>query len=444
MYVLISILILIISFWLFKKAAGSLSLTRLNMISWVFYYNIILQSFFAAILVVNRWDNHYLINKLTNQDARFYGWLAVMYTSVALPIGMLLANFVFRKKTITVVNTYIHRPIVSLLSPKDSYVKIPLFIFSCISILAILYTLYSLPQIPILKVFRGGSAYELAVLRASASRDFGGNELFRNIFGLNLTPILTFVYYGYYKKSRRRFDLCMFVVMLFFTFLILTYNLEKSPLISFFLGFLFFKVLVDGSIPKKILYIGGGSLFAILIAMYIYIANQTDVFALISTYNKGILGRILLSQSAGTYLMFDIFPKIHDFIGFESISSYTSAMFGIEHSDRAARILMSYIKGGDLEAAGVVNSLFIGEAWSNFGWVGVLISPIFVGVVIQTLFLSLLSMKKTPLFLALLTFFSYKSSVTGGFNDYIYNMGYFMIFIIIMIIYLSGIVLKKL
>lgn len=443
MYIIISIVILIISYNLFKKAAGSISLTKLNMISWIFIYNIILQSFLAAVLVVNNWDNHYLISKITNENTRFYGWLAVMYTCVMLPLGMLLVNFITGRKTKILLNTYAGKSIESLISERDSYMKIPLCCLSIISILSVIYTFLSLSNIPLIEMIKGASAYKLALLRASASRDFHGNELIRNIFAIGLTPILTFVYYAYYKMTKSKKDYYMFIVMFFFTFLILTYNLAKSSFISFLLGFIFLKVLLDGQISRKFIYFTGVGILGLIIIMYIYIANQADIIELLTHYNSGITGRIMLSQSAGTYLMFDIFPNVYDFIGVKSISSYISILFDIENSDRAARIVMGYVKHGDLEAAGVVNSLFIGEAWANFGIVGVLIAPIWVGAMIQTLFITLLSMKKTPLFLALLVFFSYKSSVTGGFNDYIYNLGYLIIVMLIVVVYFTGFVLKK-
>lgn len=443
MYIIISILILFISFKLFKKAAGVMSFRKPNMISWVFFYNILLQSFFASTLVINNVDNHYLINKISNESSRFYGWLAVMYTSISLPSGMLLANFIAKKKMSYTFKEYTNKPILPLISNKDSYVKLPLLLLSILSILSILYTFASLSQIPILKMIKGGSAYELAVLRVSSSRGFSGNNLVKNIFGMGLAPILTFVYYTYYKLTKMRVDYFMFIIMFFCSFLILTYNLEKSTFVMFLMGFIFLKVLLEGQISRRFLYYYGGGLLILLVTAYVFVARQVDVIALFSNYNLGILGRVLLSQSAGTYLMFDLFPAKYDFIGFESISSYTSLFFGIDNTDRAARIVMSHITGGNLETAGVMNSLFIGEAWANFGFLGVLIAPIYVGMIIQALFLFLLSMKKSPLYLGLLTYFSYRSSVTGGFNDYLYNMGYIVVVTLILLIYLSGIFLKQ-
>lgn len=438
-YLLVSLLILFISFKLFKKAAGSMQLTKLNMISWVFYFNLVIQSYFAAVMVVNKVDDHYLINKIYYESSRFYGWLAVMYTMLAMPIGMIFINLFFKDKMSTLISKYAQKPIISLFSIKDSYIKFPLYILCALSILSILYVFSCLPEIPILKAIKGNaSALELAGLRAGASRGFTGNQLIKNIFGLTLTPILAFIFYSYYKKTLLKKELVIFLIMFLFSFLILTYNLEKSKFVFFLLGFMFLKVLIDGSIPKKSLIYFGSSTIILIIIAYLKITQTTDVLWLFSNYNSGILGRVFLSQAGGTYLMFDYFPRVYDFIGINSLSSILSVVFDLDHSDRAARLVMLKANPDFAESAGVMNSLFIGEAWANFGIIGVIIAPLYVGAVIQTLFRLLLSLKKTPIILALLVYFTYNSSVTGGFNDYFYNMGYLILALIMFFLYSTG------
>ncbi len=85
--------------------------------------------------------------------------------------------------------------------------------------------------------------------------------------------------------------------------------------------------------------------------------------------------------------------------------------------------------------AGVVNSLFIGEAWANFGIYGVLIAPLYVGFLIQSLYLFFLKSKKTPFLLALFVSFSIKGAITGGFNDYFYNVNFIFLLFVFLSIY---------
>lgn len=436
-------IVLVVSALLFRRVAGSLSPTRINMISWIFFFELIAQSFIASVLVVNGWDNHYIIGRV-GQDARFYGWMAVQYTMIAMPLGMLLAvNLHGLKSNRTLFKRYISQPMSPALSRRDSFVRFPLYGLSLASILAVFYTFYTLGEVPLLTALAGGDAISLAVARVDASLGFSGNVYVRNLLGIVLTPILAFVSYGYLQQTGSLRDRAWFCTMLVAAFLMLTYDLSKAPIVWFALGFLFLRVLTDGSVSKTVFYLFGCLVLAILLGSYWLLGKVTDPSILFS-YNTGIGGRVLLSQSAGTYFAFEHFPATRGFIGFASLSSFVSEAFGLPHSDRAARIMMGIFDPAAVEqgSLAVMNSLFIAEAWANFGLVGVLIAPFYVGLFIQTLFLFFLRSRKTPVLVGVLAFLSLRLPVTGGFNDFIYAPGLANIAFIFVMVYLAGIVLK--
>ena len=447
MYTLISFTILLLSYYLFKKVSGSLKLTQLNMISWIFFYNLILQSFIASVLVINNIDNHYLINKIQNgETTRLYGWLAVQYTMVMLPLGMLLVVNLFGFKTNQrLFNNYVHSPIKPSLSFKDSYTRYPLYILYIISILSVLYVMATLKTIPLSGMLQGLETEALSGLRQEASREFSGNTYIKNIFALGLTPILSYIAFAYYKMTKKRTDFTIFIALFVSSFFILTYNIEKGPFVSYLIGFMFLTILINGSVKKKTLFIIFGLIVGLIVGMYFALAGSGLSFWHLFHYNGGIVGRIILSQAAGTYLSFDLFPHVIDHIGFNSISGFMNTFLGVDTSERSARLLMMHIapKAVELGLVGVVNSLFIAEAWANFGLLGVLVAPFYVGVVIQTLYMFFLTMPKTPLLLGIFTYFSYRGSVTGGFNDYIYNAGYLVIITFFIWVYFTGLLLKQ-
>lgn len=128
-----------------------------------------------------------------------------------------------------------------------------------------------------------------------------------------------------------------------------------------------------------------------------------------------------------------------------NFSHLLSEILNLDYSDRSARLIMEYVNPAGIEegAAGVVNALFIGEAWANWGIVGILLSPIYVGFIIQTLYLFILSSPKTPFFIALFVFYSFNSSITGGINDYIYNIQTMIMIGVILFVYGGSLILKK-
>ena len=447
MYYFISLTVLVISFFLFKKAAGTMALNKLNMPSYIFYVQLFAMSFLGAILIVNHVDNHYLINKLAYDSSRFYGWLAIMYSMIGVPCGMLAAGMFFKNHNMKkLTESYAKRTIQPLLSQKDSYIKVFAILLSVISIFSIMYTFKAIGTIPILSLVRGESAKVLAKLRIDSSMGFKGNIYVRNIFAIALTPILSYVAFAYYKMTKSKKDLLWFLAMLGSGIMISTYNLAKSPLLIYLIGFLLLKTLIDGEVSKKLFVFTGCALVGILIVAYVSVmgVDVNKIYTLFLSPNSGITGRILLSQSAGTFFSFDIFPARHEFLGFSSFSNFISEIFAMPKSDRSARIIMSIIMPSAIEegTGGVINSLFIGEAWANFGLAGVIFAPFWVGFVIQWSYILLLKAEKTPLLLALMVYLTLKWPVTGGFNDFIYNAGIVTMLMIFLIIVSSALMLR--
>lgn len=201
LYTLISIIILIISIILFKKNIDSLTVTRLNMVSWIFYYELLAESFIASILVINNIDNHYAIAR-ASEEARLFGWLSVQYVMIALPFGMLVCNMIFRKKTVEKdFKNYLSKNIQPSLSRADSYIRFVLYVLSTICLLAVIYTFSQLRAIPLVAVLQGKSSFILAGLRQDAARNFAGNQYIRNLFAITLTPILCYISYAYYMHT---------------------------------------------------------------------------------------------------------------------------------------------------------------------------------------------------------------------------------------------------
>ena len=83
---------------------------------------------------------------------------------------------------------------------------------------------------------------------------------------------------------------------------------------------------------------------------------------------------------------------------------------------------------------GVINSIFLSEAWANFGFLGIVLSPVYVGFIIGLLYNFILVSPKTPLFLGIYAYYSFRPTIIGGFNDYLYNPGNF--FIISLLVFL--------
>lgn len=391
-------------------------------------------SFIGAVFVVLNIDEHYLIDKLQHEETRFIGWLAVLYTMISLPFGMILAKKIFIKTSVQAkLDSFTKKPVSYLLGKNELILKSMLIGLSLFGGLIMVYTFSSIGMIPILEMLKGNSE-ELARIRILASREFAGNIYLRNIFALQFLPLLSFVAFAYYQKSKSLLDFSWFLLTFLSALLMLSYDLQKSPMAMFLTGFIFYIVWVNGKIAVHKLALIALLFVGILASFYIGFGSD-NIAEIFLSYNTGASGRILFSQLAGTFFSFEFFDNIKEFIGFKSMSRFVNN-FGLEYSERAGRLIMEIInpKGIQDGTAGVQNTLFIGEAWANFGFLGLLISPVYVGFIIGSLFYSFLRLPKTPLFIGIYVYFSYKTALIGGVNDYLYNIAALSILLVFGII----------
>ena len=140
-----------------------------------------------------------------------------------------------------------------------------------------------------------------------------------------------------------------------------------------------------------------------------------------------IVERIVVDEVSGSYLMFEIFPKDYTHIGFTSITSFVE-FFGFEHSQPAARIAMEHAFGDRaFKTMNLLSTYYLGEAWANFGILGVILSPIYVGLVIGLSATYLRNVSKSPTSVALMSYMVLPSSISSQFNNFLINPTFLII-----------------
>ena len=217
---------LILSFFLFKAVAGSMAINRMNMLSYLFYVPLVLMSFVGAVFIALKLDNHYLINKIHFDETRYVGWLAVLYAMIMLPIGMLLAKKIFvRGNLAQKIQAFGEKEITYSLGSKELVLKSILIGLSLFGGIILSYTFMHIGSIPLIALLKGNSA-ELARLRIMAAREFTGNVYLRNIFALQLLPLLAFVSFAYLQKEKSWINLAWVCFAFFVAVMARTYDLS--------------------------------------------------------------------------------------------------------------------------------------------------------------------------------------------------------------------------
>ena len=96
----IAIIVIIISAYLFKKASGTLKINLINVTGYVFY-SLMIFEFIGITLVFLGFRDHYLIDKITNDNVINIAYWCMAYTMIILPLTILLFNkYVFKIKNV--------------------------------------------------------------------------------------------------------------------------------------------------------------------------------------------------------------------------------------------------------------------------------------------------------------------------------------------------------
>lgn len=403
---------------LFRRAAGSLKLTRLNMISLIYYF-IIIMNFAGASLVYVGLRDHYLIRRIKDAAVINHTFYALAYTVIMFPLTLLLVkrffSYLTEKKALS--DSY---------SFRKTYVECDMWRIQGIVILgafvctvSIIYVFTKLGYVPFFEMFSGG---DINVLRQSGSRYFIGNQYVKNLLMLAFTPYLSYFSYIYFRLTREKKWGILFGYLCLLSIIALTYDFSKSPIINYMIGFYLIEVVL-GNVKsnKKILRLGGTVATLIL---FFYIVMLKGWKSLFSIYT-GPIGRILFTQIATLFLHFDAFPLRHPYLHGASFNHWMSFLITNADGLRSGRVVMSIYNAEGIAdgSAGVMNTIFVGEAFANYGWIGIIVAPIIFGCVIGIAAYVLPMLRKRPavILLYIQLCLQFVTIIEGGFVDIFYS-----------------------
>ena len=128
----------------------------------------------------------------------------------------------------------------------------------------------------------------------------------------------------------------------------------------------------------------------------------------------------------------------HPFLNGASFNSWLSFIIPNASGIRSGRIIMETYNPAGVEAgtAGVMNTLFIGEAYANYGIMGLLFSPIIFGIIIGLVshFLPSLHKRPTTVLLYVELTMAYIGVLEGGFVEIFYSAHIIIIILLTIIL----------
>lgn len=439
--VLVSIVVLIISLVLFRKAAGTISPLKLNTISYVLYFQLLTSAFVGSILVVtNSVDHHYMVANVS-EPVKFYAWLGVMYSFIVLPLSMIVSNNIFKIKSTIQFHDYIYRPTFDDLGKNDSKIILLLMVVVCSFIIA--YIFYYSNSIPLFDLLKG-DVLEATLGRIEVRRNFDGIVYIKNILGYMFIPICSYYSYIKYKIRKNNFNLVVFIILTLLSVLILTHDTQKAPVAFYFFGYIIITTLMNGGITfRSFIIIMISSILVIILGYYLTADYQLNQ---LTNYRSAFWSRTFVSSYGGYLMSLEYFPdKITQPTWQIGLPTIILDAFNLPKTE-SARLLMQEINPSGVASgtSNIVSSYYLGEAWANYGLIGLILAPVIVGFVVNSLQIFLLKSKKLPMHIAFYAFMTTEWLLISGFVNILFLKQLFYPLVLFLFIKISINFLKRL
>lgn len=348
---------------------------------------------------------------------------AFFYTSVA--ITLLIIGFIIARQN--------HGELVWTLDPislqadlvtnksRYAFISVALLMMGS-SILFIYLDKVGYENIALLAVI-GDSDLSSQELRSNMGNNFDGKYHWYSFGMRDILIYLSLSLYAYLLISKNNHLRNTFIVTLLITSFSLIVATEKAPLVKFFIMLFFCHSVISNN--KKILsFISMAKValvvFSIQIIFYLNFMHSDSVWdSFISA-----LSRIFTGQMQPIYHYLEIFPERIEFLGGRSFPN-PGGLFPFENFRLTVEI-MNIIKP-NLESEGIVGSMptiFWGEAYANFGFLGVVFVPVIIGYFTYLINSLLYKLKPNPFSIALFIYTAeYISRLSGtGFSGYLFNI----------------------
>jgi oligosaccharide repeat unit polymerase len=429
---------LVIGVVLFRKSSGVLSLLKPNLHLMIFGYVFLLSSLIGSLLIVLNVDNSYIINKLLFQKSRELGFILVCISFLLFSFTTVIVSKLVGFRPEQEFNHYWHAPINEVFEEKKSK-KLFLRLFlvlSSISILSVAYTFANTSTIPLFSALLGNTA-DLAKERINAKEGFTGIIYVKNILAIALTPLLSLVAYSYSLKTRTLTWKVLSFVLFVAALLIQVYDFQKAPALFYLIMLVFIRIFA-GKLrlnARKIgFFLGIGVSYIILMYTLLGVSGSNAFL----NYSQGPVGRVILTQIAPVYIYVDRFGEVYPYLHEKGLPESILKLYQIDDL-RSARVVMMDLFPDKVRegTAGVLNTLYVGEAYATFGVWGVILGTIYLGVFIQLLYILFLRLPKHPVFISLFIFFTINipRAMLGGFSDLLINPIWIVLSILVVLPY---------
>lgn len=387
------------------------SLTRVGLIEFVMI-SLFFFSFLGTLPLYFGWDEYRVSLGVTDHALVFQVMLFSGFTMLNVLFGAVVSKTILSRD---IVPNYFEPPVINA-----KEVWFLLFLFIIVFIVLLIY----LSQISQIALFVAlfGNADEVGAARSMMGNDFSGKYHWYSLVITHLAHIVTCSFFAIYLTASKKVYLLLFIISFLLCSFSALMTTEKATfgwlLISLFLVYTL--VSCNGKYKIK-------SIFLFTISLLIVLAFSFYIFMGVTEIDKAFLSifsRVFAGSIQPAYHYLEFFPHYNSFLLGSSLPN-PGGVFPFEPYILTQE-LFDWVFPSDRES-GIVGSMptvFWGEAYANFGWVGIVIVPFLTGFLIYLVDFIVQKFTDTPLkigfYIWLLIHF--KDLSITGFSSYLFDM----------------------
>ncbi|MBC8570463.1 oligosaccharide repeat unit polymerase [Zongyangia hominis] len=423
LYLLLMVLGLMVSLYLFHRAAGTLNIGKINVVS-LTYFLFLIQTYLGISLIMLGFDKHYTLKYLTQGDGVlptvFYVTIAAM---ILLPLVILGVFNIAKVKAGPAYDAYLQAPV---RKEKDEVIFWLVIAGGGVCLLLLAVYLLKIGYLPLLKMIAAPADFNFALERTRINSIIVINQYVRNLLILQFIPLVSYITFAFSLSTRKMKWHVLTVVFFAAALVTKTNNFSKSPVIFHLFIYLLIFIYIRGGLKRWVQGVFWAAMAGLTMLFYTVLGAGGMPNGWLDIYN-GPLGRIIFTQVGTLSYSFDMFPAIYPYLGGRSFTPTLLRLVGADPARhlRSAKVIMDFYGSERVYdgTAGVMNSCFLGEAYANFGFWGILFSIFWVGLMLAVFFLLMLKLPKTPVTVVLSAVMACKLALMSqtGFTDFVYS-----------------------
>ena len=236
-------------------------------------------------------------------------------------------------------------------------------------------------------------------LRSNMGNAFEGKYHWYRLFMRDFLSIISIALFGQYLIRKKSIYFLIFVLSFLVSLVSMLSATEKGPVLWYLISLILMYVIINNDSRLKLKYLIGLGIFAPLLLGLIYV-NFMNAPSLI----KGIeyaFSRLTTGQIQGLYHYFTIFPDQVDFLFGRSFPN-PGGLMPFEPYSLSKSVHNIIFPHKSLQ--GVVGSMptfYWGEMYANFGYLGVIFPPFFIGYLLYSLNILIFKLPMTPIMLSI-------------------------------------------